>query len=161
MIAIEHTWRMRWPFTLGIALLALLATSAWVVRRHDSARTAYERIATQFEEPFLPVGFDGDMMGANRDLPDGRREIEWAEGWRSVGPVVSGLDSGTWEIIAPDGSIRARFEMRGGERDGPCEFRDARGLCRVRGAYRRSQRCGIWTLENVLGQGSAHLYFGP
>jgi len=161
MIGIENSWRMRWPFTLAISLLAFGLVSASVIRRHYAAREAYERIAMQFEEPFLPLDFVGNMLGVNKDLPDGRREIQWADGWRCVGPLESGRESGTWVTLAPDGSVRAQFEMRDNEREGPCEFRDATGLRHIRGAYRHSHRVGLWKLENVLGEGTTYLYFGP
>jgi hypothetical protein len=160
MIGIKNSWRMRWPFTLTLALAAFGVVSASMIRRHDASLAAYERISRQFEEPEWPAGIDGNMICPWKDLPDGRCEIERWNGWRSVGPLESGRESGSWETLAPDGSVRARFEMRGGEREGPCEFRDATGLRRVHGAYRRSQRIGLWTLENVLGQGSTYLYFG-
>lgn len=161
MVGIEHSWRMRWPFVLVVAVLAFGATSAWFVRRNDSARSEYEGIATQFEDPFLPPGFDGNMFGGHTDLPGSQRQIDWADGWRSVGPVQDGLETGTWSIIAPDGSVRARFEMRGGQREGSCEFQDATGARRVHGEYRASHRVGVWTLEHVLGAGTTRVYFGP
>jgi hypothetical protein len=160
MIGVENSWRMRWPFTLAMALAAFGIVSAWVIRRNSAARSAYESVATQFEAPFLPPGFDGDMIGKHMDLPDGRREVEWAAGWRDVGPLVSGLASGSWSTLAPDGSIRARYEMRAGEREGPCEFQDATGTRRVKGQYRADRRIGLWTLENVLGEGRTLVYFG-
>lgn len=161
MIGIENSWRLRWPFTLAIALVAFGVVSSSVILGHSAARRAYQRIARQFEEPEWPAGVVGNMMCPIKDLPDGRREILMWDGWRSVGPVDSGLESGTWVTLAPDDSVRARFDMRRGEREGPCEFRDASGLRRVRGAYRNSHRVGLWKLENVLGEGTTYLYFGP
>lgn len=160
MIQIEKSWRLRWPFTLGTALLALVWASAWVIRRHDAARAAYESISRQFEEPELPEPGEWDFFFQWKDLPNGRSEMEYPNGWRKVGQLESGLESGPWATIAPDGSIRARYEMHAGEQEGPCEFRDATGLRRVRGAFRHSDRIGLWTLENVLGEGTTYLYFG-
>ena len=153
-------------FGLVLALLGFGATCVWLVRRNNALRTAYEQIASDFEDPFLAIGphpahdFDGNMFGRNTDLPDGRRQIEWGHGWRSVGPVQGDLDSGGWSILSPDGSVRARFEMRDGQREGPCEFQDAIGARRVHGQFHADHRVGVWTLENVLGAGTTRVYFG-
>jgi hypothetical protein len=161
VIPIEASWRLRPAFRV-LLLAAIVVPSALAVLVANAHRKwDYNAISNEFEEPELPPQFDGDMLGSNSVRTDGMSQVEWADGWVYFGPQQDGKDSGVWTILDPEGHERGHFNMREGNRDGPCELWDATGRRRVTGSYRKWNRVGLWTLDNVLGEGRRYVMYTP
>jgi len=121
----------------------------------------YEAVSVEYEGQEFAPHFDGNMFMPDKVLPSGLHETcSWDR--RRVGPVVDGLAAGEWTLFDLQGNERGRVTLKAGEPYGPCAFWDATGKRRVSGAYKGSQkRVGLWTLDNVLGEGRKYVLFRP
>ncbi len=161
MIPIEVTWRLRPAYRILLAALIVVPSTLAVLTVNGRRKWDYNTISNEFEEPELPPHFVGNMPGSTHTRADGSSELVWGSGWSYSGPLQDGKDSGVWTIRDPEGHERGHLEMRHGNRDGPCEFWDATRRRRVSGSYKNSRRVGIWTLDNVLGEGRTFVLYRP
>jgi len=157
---IVMSWRIRWPYLVGLLSLLALLAGARLARWQYKLRVAYAETAWQLEDPDLPVSCVAGWIGIPHDRPDGTREIAWPGGFMDSGPVQDGRATGVWSMRGPDGNVRRTVTKYRDENDGPCEFWVATRTKHVTGSYRGGQRAGLWKLENVLGRGTTYLWFG-
>ena len=161
MNPIAISWRLRPAFKALVVATILIPAMLALQRANGRRQSDYERVADEFEQPERPAGFCGDRWGIPSTRPDGLYQVEWQGGWIYFGPRAGEKDTGLWKIQDPEGHVRGQLSMRDDNRDGPCEFWDVTGRRRVRGAYAHWHRVGVWTLDNVIGEGRRYVLYSP
>jgi len=164
-LKLERSWKLRSAFLTVLAAgglsVCVLALGRRVVHGLEDRQAQYDALSVAFEGQRLAPHYNGNMLSTDEVLPDGlHKSVDWDRTW--IGRYVDGRESGEWKLSDSDGRPCGLVTMKGGEPCGPCEFWDASGKRRVSGAYKGwSKRVGLWTLDNVLGDGRTYVLYRP
>jgi hypothetical protein len=162
MIKIEANWRMR-PACAAVFVTSLAIPGVVALFVTNAHRTwEYERIAHTYEgmERLDPPGLAFGLWSLDKEHPDGLHTCE-AFGGTMSGCFAHGRASGTWDAYDSSGRLRGHVAMEDGQPNGPCEFWDPSGAWRIRGSYKNWYRAGLWSFDNVLGDGRKYVLYSP
>jgi antitoxin component YwqK of YwqJK toxin-antitoxin module len=83
-------------------------------------------------------------------LPDGTLE---------VGIEHDLVRNGQWKTHDPRGILRAELLLENRRRTGPCRYYDAEGRLCAEGSWSGSGRRGLWTVDEIVGDGPRWISF--